>query len=492
MKRKLLISTCLLGSASCIWAEKNSLNVVYILADDMGYGDVSCYNSKAKLSTPTLDALAASGMAFMDAHSNAAVSTPTRYGTMTGRYSFRSSLKKGVLTGYSAPIINNGRETVASFLKAAGYQTACIGKWHLGLNWSKKDSDKPLFTGTEWDLGDTSNVDYTARISGGPSDCGFDYSYILPASLDMSPYVYIENGKITAPVTRYADDYRDEKIRGAHYRHGDMADDFDHNKCLFHLTQKSVDYILEASRKDEPYFLYCALTAPHSPWLVDDAFEGKSEAGAYGDFVAMTDEAVRRIWEAVKKSGKADKTLIIFTTDNGAMWQKEDIRQTGHYANGIWNGAKSDIWEGGHRVPMIAACPGVVPEGSKSNVLVSSTDLFATLAEMSGIEIPDGTAEDSFSYWKTLCGKKNLPQNEVRRSMLYHSDKGYFALRKGEWVLLDCKGSGGWTLSEEDAKSELPAQLYNLRTDSVQQHNLASKYPQRVSAMKKELEELKR
>lgn len=242
------------GAASTLSAQP-SFNVVYILADDMGYGDISCYNPSSKISTPTLDALAASGMIFTDAHSNSAVSTPTRYGTLTGCYSFRSPMKKGVLTGYSAPLIEKNQETVASLLQRNGYQTACIGKWHLGLNWTKKDQSKPLFTGTEWDLGDTSNIDYTAPISGGPTDCGFDYSYILPASLDMSPYVYIENGHITAPVTRFAKDYKEEGVRGAHYRHGDLAEDFHHDECLFQFTQKSVDYILDASKQEKPYLL---------------------------------------------------------------------------------------------------------------------------------------------------------------------------------------------------------------------------------------------
>jgi arylsulfatase A len=479
-------------TAMPVSADDHRLNIVYILADDMGYGDISFYNSQSKIPTPALDSLAASGIVFTDAHSNSSVSTPTRYGTLTGRYAFRSRLKKSVLTGYSSSLIEPERETVASFLQAQGYQTACIGKWHLGLNWVKKDPLKPLYTGSEWDLEDTSNVDYQAKISGGPVDCGFGYSYILPASLDMSPYVYIENGLITSPVTSYAKDYREAGVRGAHYRHGDMADNFRHDECLSHFTQKSVDYILQASQSNQPYFLYCTLTAPHSPWLLQPEFRGRSGAGVYGDFVCMVDDAVRRICDAVYKSGKASQTLIIFTTDNGAMWQPADINETKHYANGGWSGMKSDLWEGGHRVPLIASCPEIIPVGTISDALVSSTDLFATLADMLHVQIPHGVAGDSFSYWSELTKHRSVnKENATRESMIYHSDQGYFALRRGEWVLLDCKGSGGWTLPEDSVIQSPVMQLYNLKKDPAQQHNLVDQYPQIVEDMKKELEEIK-
>lgn len=234
--------------------------------------------------------------------------------------------------------------------------------------------------------------------------------------------------------------------------------------------------------------MYFALTAPHSPWMVDEAFRGRSKAGAYGDFVCMVDETVRRICEVVKKSGEAEKTLIIFTSDNGAMWSEEDIAETGHRANGRWSGKKSDLWEGGHRVPLIVSCPQVVDSGKQSDALVCSTDLFATMAEMIQQRVPAGAAEDSFSYWKVLSEGDN--QGSCRQSLVYHSDKGYFALRKGEWVLLDCKGSGGWTLPEEDVKDTQSVQLYNLDQDYKQHHNVAEMYPELVKSMKKELDKI--
>lgn len=488
MKQRNLLSIFSLGVITPLFSSETSYNVVYILADDMGYGDIACYNPYSKIPTPTLDSLAASGIMFTDAHSNSSVSTPTRYGTLTGRYSFRSPMKRGVLTGYSAPLIDENRETVASFLKKGGYQTACIGKWHLGLDWTKKDKSKPLFTGSEWDLGDTSNVDYSVKITGGPDDCGFDYSYILPASLDMSPYVYIENGLITSAVNRYVEDYREPDVRGAHYRHGDVAEDFHHEECLSRFTDKSVEYILNASKGDKPYFLYCALTAPHSPWLISKEFRGRSQAGVYGDFVCMVDDAVRRLCEAVERSGEAHRTLIIFTTDNGAMWSAADIAETGHYANGDWSGAKSDLWEGGHRVPLIASCAGTIPSGKKSDVLISSVDLFATLADMNGQDIPEGVAEDSYSYWDILSGKQKDMDKSSRVSLVYHSDTGKLALRKGKWVLLDCKGSGGWALPEEKADQSISVQLYDLENDRKQKKNLADTFPEIVKNMKIELD----
>lgn len=466
-------------------------NIIYILADDMGYGDIGAYNAESKIPTPALDAMAAKGILFTDAHSNSAVSTPTRYGTVTGRYAFRTPLKKGVLTGYSAPLVEENRETIASLLSKHGYQTGCVGKWHLGLNWVKKDDSKPLYVGDEWNLENTDNVDYEAHIGGGPTDCGFDYSYILPASLDMSPYVYIENGKITAPVNSYTDHYSEKGVSGAFYRKGDMADDFNHKACLFHFTQKSEEFIADASKSDQPYFLYFPLTAPHSPWLLEEGFEGRSEAGVYGDFVTMVDETVRRIYEAVEKSGEADNTLIIFTSDNGAMWLAEDIANTGHKANGMCSGKKSDIWEGGHRVPFLATWPAAIAPQRTSNQLLSSTDLLATFAEMVNEPLAQNAGEDSFSFWQTLADGRDYQEDNARQSMVYHSIEGDFGFRKGDWVLLDCKGSGGWTLTEKDAQ-DLPAiQLYNLKNDPTQKNNVAEAHPDVVVEMKKKLEGMK-
>lgn len=464
-----------------------SPNIIYILADDMGYGDIAALNDSCRIPTPALDKMVADGMTFTDAHSNSAVSTPTRYGTLTGRYAFRSRLKNGVLVGHEPALIEPGRETVASFLKANGYHTACVGKWHLGLDWARKDTLKPLYEGSLWDLTNTQNVDYAARVGGGPADCGFDYSYIIPASLDIAPYVYIENGKVTAPVTHHTENWKSDDSRGSWYRHGDVAEDFVHATCLQQLTKQSVQYIRKAKESNEPFFLYFPLTAPHTPWLPEAQFRGKSGAGVYGDFVCMVDDVVRQIYEALEETGQADNTLVIFTSDNGAHWMASDVEQTGHRANAPFSGMKSDIWEGGHRVPYLVTCPSRVQAGVKNSQLVCSTDLMATCAEMLGKELPDEAGEDSFSFWKSLL---SAPVDDaMRRDMIHHSIEGLFAFRSGDWVLLDCKGSGGWSQPEANSQ-DLPArQLYHLKEDKAETQNLLQQQTDKAASMYESLQQ---
>lgn len=461
-------------------------NIVYILADDMGYGDVGAYNADSKIPTPALDSLARGGIAFTDAHSNSAVSTPTRYGILTGRYAFRSRLKEGVLVGHDPSLIEPGRETVATLLKRAGYRTACVGKWHLGLDWARRDTTRALFEGSVWDIRDTGNVDYTAEVHGGPSDHGFDYSCIIPASLDIAPYVYIENGRVNSGVTRHGKGWRSDKARGMWYRHGDVADNFDHQTCLQYLTQKAVDYIGQAADGGAPFFLYFPLTAPHTPWLPSAEFEGRSGAGVYGDFVCMVDDVVRQVREALAASGQLENTIIVFTSDNGSDWYAADIAETGHRANGEFSGRKSDIWEGGHRVPFIVNWPAGIKAGGRCDEVICTTDLMATCAEMTGQTLADDAGEDSYSFWKVLTGETYA--SPLREATIHHSINGLFALRQGDWVYLAAHGSGGWTLTEEQAK-DLPAeQLYQIKDDPTEQHNRAADFPERVSQMKQLLE----
>lgn len=463
-------------------------NIIYILADDMGYGDIEALNAESKIPTPNLNKMAKCGMTFTDAHSNSAVSTPTRYGTLTGRYAFRSRLKSGVLVGHDPSLIEPGRETVASFLKKNGYQTACIGKWHLGLDWARKDTTKPLFDEEPWDIRNTENVDYEARVNGGPADCGFDYSLILPASLDIAPYVYIENGKLTAPIKEHAKMWKSDEARGMWYRHGDLASDFSHETCLQRFTDQSVKYIREAAGSEKPFFLYFPLTAPHTPWLPSAEFKGKSKAGVYGDFVCMVDDVVRQLYEALEQTGQAGNTLVIFTSDNGSPWLAEDIEQTGHRANGLFSGTKSDIWEGGHRVPFLVTWPEGIKPDTQSKQLICSTDLMATCAEMLETELPHDAGEDSFSYWKALTSAPS--DSAMRHTVVYHSIEGYFGIRQDEWAFLDCKGSGGWSLPEKKAENLPSVQLYNLKNDIAEQKNLADQHPVRVEEMKKLLDKV--
>lgn len=481
----------LLSLTSCVEQKNNEMyqqpNIIYILADDMGYGDIRAYNAESKIPTPHLDGLASNGIMFTDAHSNSAVSTPTRYGTLTGRYAFRTHLKSGVLVGHDPSLIEPERETVGTLLQKGGYHTACVGKWHLGLDWARHDDSKPLFEGDPWDIRDTDNVDYAAPVPGGPADHGFDFSYILPASLDIAPYVYIENGVVNSPVNDHTPNWRDDRAPGMWYRHGDIADNFEHATCLQHLTEQAVNYIKESSKREQPFFLYYPLTAPHTPWLPSEEFEGTSEAGFYGDFVVMVDDVVNQIKSALKESGQLENTILIFTSDNGANWTPEEIEMYNHRANAHFSGRKSDIWEGGHRVPFIVSWPAVIKEGRRSDEVICTTDLLATCAEMTGQSLADDAGEDSFSFWKVLIDEPY--SSPLREATIHHSIEGHFALRQGDWVYLDAHGSGGWSLSERDAQHLPEAQLYNIKEDPAQQNNLIASHPDKVREMKALLEQ---
>ncbi len=344
-------------------------NIVYILADDMGYGDLSSLNPESGIQTPNMDGIVKEGIYFTDAHSNSAVCTPTRYGILTGRYAWRSRLKEGVLWGYDPPLIEAGRTTVASFLKENGYTTACVGKWHLGLGWQAKNLKEPIAQ-YEWDRvfekGADSNVDFSKQVSG-PNTLGFDYSYIIPASLDMTPYLYLENEKATELPTAYTEGKSQDKDgRGVFWRAGEVAPNFEFLNVLGHLTDIATDFITAQKSTDKPFFLYFPLTAPHTPWLPTAAVNGKSNAGRYGDFVTLVDNTVGQVLQALEKSGQAENTLVIVTSDNGSNWTVKDKEQFKHRANYIFRGQKADIYEGGHRIPFIARWPGKIKPGTVS------------------------------------------------------------------------------------------------------------------------------
>ncbi|MFV0267654.1 MAG: sulfatase family protein [Draconibacterium sp.] len=459
-------------------------NIIYILADDMGYGDIMALNKESKIETPHLDRLVAEGMSFFDAHSNSAVCTPTRYGILTGRYCFRSRLKSSVLYGYSPALIEGGRTTVASFLKEQGYQTACIGKWHLGLGWAKKDPEQPLFEKLDnWEIGLVTNCDYTKPVHAGPNSVGFDYSYILPGSLDMAPYVYVENHKVTAPVIQKLNAENSE--RGVFYRAGEMAEGFNITKTLDHFTDKAVEYINKASGQKKPFFLYFPLTAPHTPWLPSENFRGKSGAGIYGDFVMHVDDVVGRIVEATKNTGTSENTIIVFTSDNGSDWKEEDIEKWQHRANFIYSGRKSDVWEGGHRVPFIVKWPGKVQSDTQSGQQICTTDWLATCADMLNKNLEGNEGEDSYSFLPSLLNETY--DESYRGAVIHHSLPGEFAIRKSDWKYIDCRGSGGWTTPGRE--SDPPGQLYNIKNDPKEQDNLYLKMPDKVAELKELLKQ---
>jgi len=461
-------------------------NVVFILADDWGYGDVKCFGGdRCRISTPHMDALAAKGMKFTDAHSSSSVCTPTRYGVLTGRYNWRSRCKNGVLNGYGTRLIEEGRQTVASFLKSNGYATGCVGKWHLGMDMQSldgkpvgsrmtaKDHDKPLDPAK-------CNVDWKAKIKNSPTSVGFDYFYGISASLDMPPYIWIHNDSFVGQCT----------TAKAFHRSGPAHKDFFDYDVLPTIAEKACQFVTRHAPGDKPFFLYVPLNSPHTPISPSKKFRGKSGLGKYADFVMETDWAIGQVVKAIDDAGLAENTLIIATADNGCSPAagsrggrstlnvtfngpaKEKVSSDRHYACGIYRGHKADIYEGGHRVPFIARWVGKIKPGSQCADTTCLIDLYATCADILGKTIPDTAAEDSVSMLPNLLGKADGP---VREATVHHSINGSFSIRQGNWKLEFCPGSGGWSAPRPGSAQALAGpshQLYDLEKDPGERNNI--------------------
>lgn len=459
-------------------------NIVIILADDMGWGDPGCYDPGSKVSTPHIDRLAREGMRFTDAHSESAVCTPTRYSILTGRYAWRTRLKKGVLWAWDKPLIKKGRLTLPAMLKQKGYRTAAIGKWHLGWDWPVKDSIPAKKTNGE-------NVDYSRAIKGGPLAVGFDH-YFGDDVPNFPPYTFIENERVTVVPT-------EDKPDSLFGHKGKMAPGWKLEGVMPGITRHSVEFITQASKdRSKPFFLYFALTAPHTPIAPSREFKGTTEAGAYGDYVREVDWVVGRIAEALRQNGVENNTVLIFTSDNGSParngrdWSGpvgSVIKDFGHYPNGKYRGLKGDAWEGGHRVPLIVRWPGRVEEGTRSDALVTSMDLMAVIAGIVGYELPPNSSEDGISFLDVLTGR----ETKAREFLVNHSFRGVFAIRKGKWKLILSNRSGGFSdgLHPGGYGIETPGQLYNLETDPYEKDNLYARYPERVEELTRELEKIK-
>lgn len=448
-------------------------NIVYILCDDLGYGDVKCLNPEGKIATPNMDRLAKTGMIFTDAHSSSAVCTPTRYGILTGRYNWRTTLQSSVLGGYSPRLIEKDRLTVPAFLKKHGYQTACIGKWHLGMDMPLKEG------GFAKDYADQWNVDYAKPIINGPTTVGFDSYFGISASLDMPPYVFIENDKFQGIPT----------VDKTWIRKGPATREFEAIDVLPTLTRKAMEYIAQ-QKKDKPFFLYLPLNAPHTPIVPTKEWEGKSGLNAYGDFVMQTDDTVGKVLDALDKAGIAENTLVIMTSDNGCSPQANfpELLKKGHNPSFVFRGTKADIFDGGHHVPFLVRWPEKIKPGSKSDQINCLTDLFATVAEIVGEKLPDTAAEDSVSILPSLLGKDDKP---LREAIVHHSIQGAFAIRQGKWKLNLCPGSGGWSAPRpgKDDQSKLPpVQLYDMVADIGEKTNMADKETEVVDKLTKLLE----
>jgi arylsulfatase A len=472
-------------------------NIVYILADDLGYGDVHCLNAAGKIATPNMDRLAAAGMRFTDAHSGSAVCSPTRYGIMTGRYSWRSPMKSGVLQGYSPRLIEPGRFTVPTLLRQHGYRTACFGKWHLGMDWPLKAGGIAKSYDDQW------KVDYTKPIANGPTTVGFDEYFGISASLDMSPYVFIHNDRVTALPTADKTWSKKGQVTGgvgsSHtpltasdknaLRVGPTAPDFDAVEVLPTLTKKAVEYIA-AAKAGEPFFLYMPLNAPHTPILPTKEWQGKSGLNDYADFVMQVDDTVGQVLAALDKAGIADDTLVIMTSDNGCSPSANfpELHAKGHHPSYQFRGYKADIYDGGHHIPFIARWPGHVKPGTSSDQLTCLSDLMATAAEIVGANLPDTAGEDSVSILPALEGRATGP---LREAVVHHSANGSFAIRQGQWKLELCPGSGGWSAprSGKDDQSKLPpVQLYDMTGDVSEKVNVQDKHPEVVARLTRLLE----
>ena len=459
----------MLGARSFASALKDGKrpNVVYILADDLGWGDIDVYNPHSAVPTPNCNEFADESMRFTDMHASSAVCTPSRYSLLTGRYCWRSRLKKGVLNGDSPNLIEPDRLTVPSMLKQAGYYTAGVGKWHLGL-------------------GDAEKTDFTKPLIPGPREHGFDYFFGIPASLDMAPYLYFENEHVIEQPT--VPDAGSKAPRGVFWRGGLRAPHFEIPKVLPTITDKAIDLLKQrAAHPDQPFFLYVALPSPHTPWVPLDEYKGKSKAGLYGDYVVEVDAMIGRVLDEVKAQRFAENTLVVVTSDNGADWKPEDIELYPHRANAGWRGEKADVWEAGHRIPFMARWPGHIPSDTVSDETASLTDLMSTLAAVLGVTLPPDAGEDSFNILPVLLHEKHAT---IRTSIIDHSNGGMFTIREGDWKLELGLGSGGFSapVTVEPAADGVKGQLYNLADDPHELYNQWAARPDIVERLTKLLD----
>ncbi len=452
------------------WNEMDKPNIVYILVDDMGYGDVSCLNPESKIHTPNIDRLANEGLAFTDAHSSSAVCTPSRYSILTGRYCWRSDLKKGVLIGYDGPLIEPGRETVPSLLRRQGYHTACIGKWHLGWNWPLNSAERK-------------DIDFTKPIENGPLDRGgFDHFFGIVGSLDMPPFVYVENRGPTEIPDRVIPAKREGKVI---WQEGTIGPTFTHEGVLPTFAEHACRYIEERSTAEAPFFLYLPLNSPHAPCLPTPEFQGRSGLNDYADFCLMTDAVVGRVLDTLEACGMQENTIVLFTSDNGCtpLADFDTLTSMGHNPSYVFRGHKADIYEGGHRIPLLVRWPGNIEGGRVCDETVCLVDFLATCAELVGEKLPDSAGEDSVSNLGLWRGEA-LDQS-VREATVHHSFFGSFSIRQGSWKLELCPGSGGWSWPGpgQEPEGAPPIQLYDLQTDIGERTNLCEKHPDVVERL---------
>ncbi len=433
----------------------NKPNIVWIMADDMGYGDVAAFNPESRVPTPNMDRLAAEGMRFTDAHSSSAVCTPSRYSVLTGRYCWRTRLKRGVNGGFSLPLIDPARLTAASLLKRHGYATAAVGKWHVGLEFQTKAGLRA--NPENWE--DEGRWDYTRPVIGGPNTLGFDYFFGIAGSLDMPPYCFIENDHTVGVPDVPKAPYHPQQ------RKGFMTPGWDDAQVDLRFAEKAVGFIEKHS--NAPFFLYLTPAAPHRPCVPPDMARGRSQAGPRGDMVWLVDWMVGQVLDALDRTGVAHNTLVFLTSDNGPRLADVDGNTHGHRAAWRLRGCKADIWEGGHRVPLLARWPAQTPRGVTCDAPVGLFDLVATCAEVTGETLPENAAEDSVSMLPLLLGESPDGPTGRHEAMVHHSLDGMFALRRAQWKTIFGLGSGGFSQPRRESSGDDGAagQLYEMRED---------------------------
>ena len=442
-------------------------NIIFILADDMGYGDLEIQNANSKIPTPNLNQLATEGIRFTDAHSPSSVCTPTRYSILTGRYAWRSRLKSAVLGPYGSPLIEDGRLTVQQMLKNNGYKTGCVGKWHLGMEWTKNDGN-PVTPGSN--SNSDASIDLAAPIGKGPLSSGFEY-YFGTAVPNYPPYAFIENQAVIGPQNWIP---KPSTIYG---NPGRAQVGWTQEPIMPALKDKAIEFITNSVQNspDNPFFLFMPLTGPHTPIAPNAEFLGKSQAHLYGDFMFEIDWSIGEVLKAVDTLGVRDNTLVIFTSDNGSPARDgtnyggglRTVHNYGHIPAGILRGIKADAWEGGHRVPFIARWPGQIQPNTTSDETICHVDFFATVAKIIGTNFSKNTAEDSYNILPALKGENT---SSIREATVHHSINGTFCIRKGKWKYIDGVGSGGWSGNGDG----LAGQLYNMETDLAETTNLYS------------------
>jgi len=474
---------------SCSPTQNKLPNIIIIYADDMGYGDLNCQNPDSKIPTPNLEQLASEGMRFTDAHSSSGICSPSRFALLTGSYHWRRQHE--IVSAFGKPFFKDTDITLAHVLKGSGYTTACIGKWHLGWDWEfqNEPSGEVFQWGAMRKVYLPEDIDWSKPIAGGPLARGFDF-YFGDGTINFPPYAWVENDRIIEAPDDLMDIHNigeDTKEGEWEFRPGPKVKGWNPYNVLPALAERTVDWINKQD-ENQPFFLYFALPSPHAPIIPNDEFDGTSQAGGYGDFMVQTDWVVGQVLKSIHEKGLDENTIVIFSADNGPeayAWARAG--KYGHFSMGDFRGLKRDVWEGGHHIPFIVRWPGNIEAGSVTKELISQVDIMATLAQITGIELPEGAAPDSYSFLPVLKGENyNTP---LREATIHNTYESVWGIRMGDWLYINSSSGGHREMPEAFKKLRGYADfstdglLFNMHEDPEQRVNLYEKYPERIKEM---------